>query len=221
MSHGGGIQIAPMAFYATASYRVSDPLENLQLRVTLRKRGTLGLRLHSTGSDTPGAPAAAPSGRRQRRRDGAGADVESVQQRDEGEEGEAPPLQAEEEETRVVASRTFRWQEKVFAPYEVQRHHGGAEDEPPAAASRRSFGGLTSRFGRSGAPAGFVHSQLREQLEQLERSAAESGGVYEGELLHSRVNAESDVDAGAWAETFTSSLNQNSNGSNDCNEEQR
>ena len=39
-----------------ATYRVTDPIENLELRVTLRKRGTFGQRRVRNTSEAPSKP---------------------------------------------------------------------------------------------------------------------------------------------------------------------
>ena len=171
----------------TTSYRVVDPIENLRLQVTLRKRGTQGVRKLKK------EPASAASARRRPR--AARKDEDDSASED---DDEAPLRAEEEEEAQIVAETTFRWQEKVFGPSETRalRRTAGGDS--------RASGVLGRLRGQEGE--GFLRTHFREQLARLDGEAAAAGeGRHAGSVLHTRISSEFVADAMSWIERFTTS----------------
>lgn len=171
----------------TTSYRVVDPIENLRLQVTLRKRGTQGVRKLKK------EPASAASARRRPR--AARKDEDDSASED---DDEAPLRAEEEEEAQIIAETTFRWQEKVFGPSETRalRRTAGGDS--------RASGVLGRLRGQEGE--GFLRTHFREQLARLDGEAAAAGeGRHAGSVLHTRISSEFVADAMSWIERFTTS----------------
>lgn len=136
-------------YRTSATYRLADPIENMQLEVTLRKRGTRGeRRVRDAASEKPKGP----------RKPGRGSiafgrasrpDPELEEQQDPdaeetaGAPGAAGAAGAEvEEEDMVVASTVFHWQEKIFSPSEVSE----VRKDVRRASRGEGGGGLLARF---------------------------------------------------------------------------
>ena len=199
------MQVIP-CYHPSVTYHVDDPIENLQLKVTLRKRGT------ATRADAP-EKAKPRTGRRAEEDEenaggGAARDDPAPGSRGARTGAEAPllpvPMGAEaDEDDVIIAEETFRWQRKVFGPHEVRAIRHATGDD---AAERSSswFGGW---FGSRSDPQSFVHTQQREQLAKLDREREERGEAREtGHVLHSRIHTERvDDDMTEWGVRFTSS----------------
>eukprot|EP00964_Phaeocystis_antarctica_P098822 scaffold64780_cov56-Phaeocystis_antarctica.AAC.3 len=136
-------------YRTSATYRLADPIENMQLEVTLRKRGTRGeRRIRDAASEKPKGPrkpgrSSIAFGRTSR------ADPEQEEQEDPdaeetaGAPGAAGAAGAEvEEEDVVVASTVFHWQEKIFSPSEVSE----VRKDVRRASRAEGGGGLLARF---------------------------------------------------------------------------
>ena len=136
-------------YRTSATYRLADPIENMQLEVTLRKRGTRGeRRMRDAASEKPKGPrkpgrGSIAFGRTSR------ADPEQEEQEDPdaeetaGAPGAAGAAGAEvEEEDVVVASTVFHWQEKIFSPSEVSE----VRKDVRRASRAEGGGGLLARF---------------------------------------------------------------------------
>ena len=198
------MQVIP-CYHPSVTYHVDDPIENLRLKVTLRKRGT------ATRADAP--EKAKPRTGRRAEEDEENADAAAA--RDDpagGSRGartgaEAPLLPATmgaeaEEDDEVIAEETFRWQRKVFGPHEVRAiRHATGED-----GAERSSSWFGSLFARSD-PQSFVHTQQREQLAKIDRELEERGEAREtGHVLHTRIHTERVADdMTEWGVRFTSS----------------
>ena len=170
----------------TTSYRVVDPIENLRLQVTLRKRGTQGVRKLKKAEKSPSA--------RRRPRTARKDEDDSASEDDD----EAPLRAEEEEEAQIIAETTFRWQEKVFGPSETRalRRTAGGDS--------RASGVLGRLRGQEGE--GFLRTHFREQLARLDGEAAAAGeGRHAGSVLHTRISSEFVADAMSWIERFTTS----------------
>ena len=170
----------------TTSYRVVDPIENLRLQVTLRKRGTQGVRKLKKAEKSPSA--------RRRPRAARKDEDDSASEDDD----EAPLRAEEEEEAQIIAETTFRWQEKVFGPSETRalRRTAGGDS--------RASGVLGRLRGQEGE--GFLRTHFREQLARLDGEAAAAGeGRHAGSVLHTRISSEFVADAMSWIERFTTS----------------
>lgn len=214
-----GVEVPiPMSFYLpTATYRTTDPVDNLRLRVELRKTGTLRRAAPLTqeeglGPGKEGTAAAAARPRRRRERDKeerAGRDSDSDDEAgtgtdDEAEEGGRallpPPakgLRSEEDEPdRLIASTDFAWQQKVFGTLEVARiRRGGSPGQPQSRSGRR--------------PDNIRQAVERDTLAALDAEAQTRGdGAYEGQLLYSRVQSEGLADESTLESRFTTSSNE-------------
>ena len=187
-------------YHTSATYRLADPIENMQLEVTLRKRGTRGERLvvRDAAAEKPKG-SRNPTRRRSLTRDG---DSEPAQEDTENTEDTAgAPAGAEmEEDDEVVATTVFHWQEKIFSPSEVSE----VRKDVSRASKGDSGGGLLARF-FSRQRDDFVRVRRRELLGQLDSEAESAGGTYSGHALHSRVDWENDGDPAEWSARFTSS----------------
>ena len=140
------------------TYRITDPIENLQLSVTLRRRATEGeRRVKADGSagDRPGRRFLPKRGNRGSSAasvpvtaEQPGSDEEVDE--DEGEEaGEGTRLKVETEEAEqlLCPPRTFRWQEKVFSRAEVDRIRKMAGQSDQQQGRRRSLLGAAAALG--------------------------------------------------------------------------
>ena len=137
-------------YRTSATYRLADPIENMQLEVTLRKRGTRGeRRVRDPASEKPKGPrkpdrGSIAFGRASR------PDPEPEEQEDpdaEKETADAPGAAGAagaevEEEDMVVASTVFHWQEKIFSPSEVSE----VRNDVRRASRGEGGGGLLARF---------------------------------------------------------------------------
>ena len=198
------------AFLPGETYRVTDPIENLQLCVTLRKRATEGERRLAGDS---GDSAAKERKRRLRRlgRPSAGSDDEQEAASDGDEdsaqagESESQPLRVEkeEEEQLLCPPRTFRWQEKAFGREEVKQIRAADSN----AAGRRRRGSLFGvELGGAAAAVVDMPNHLRAEFDRLDRSSREAGdGEYRGETIYSRVHSEQYTDLQEWAARYTDS----------------
>ena len=197
------------------TYRSTDPIENLQLRVTLRKRGTQGeRRLDDLADETSTAPSDGKKkkrgGKRGARDKATGSDEEgeaSDEDKDEGEsDGEAAskkPLRLEKDESDrlVCPPRLFRWQEKRFGPVEV-RSIRRDQDEEKSRRRAQKAGGLAALLKSSSSSLGELlgmrtaplSNHHREIFRRLDAEATARGEEYEGDILYSRVHSESYVD---------------------------
>ena len=129
-------------YRASATYRLADPIENMQLEVTLRKRGTRGeRRVRDAASEKPKGT----------RKLGRGSiafgraprpDLEQEEQEDPDAEEAAATGAEVEEEDMVVASTVFHWQEKIFSPSEVSE----VRKDMRRASRGEGGGGLLARF---------------------------------------------------------------------------
>ena len=198
---------AASASCACATYRVTDPIENLLLQVSLRKRGTHGERRleQRDGPLTPRSRSFRKGGARGSVRGRSGRGDDDPPGSDDEAEGddddEAAPMrvQREEADELVCPPRTFRWQEKVFSKAEVK----AVRRKPPALQRSRSslslaVAGLAEMAGSfsltsSAADAAArppMSAHHREVLARLDREAAARGDVYQGDVLFSRVNSD-------------------------------
>ena len=190
-------------YRASATYRLADPIENMQLEVTLRKRGTRGERhVRDAASEKPKGT----------RKLGRGSiafgraprpDLEQEEQEDPDAEEAAATGAEVEEEDMVLASTVFHWQEKIFSPSEVSE----VRKDMRRASRGEGGGGLLARF-FSRQRDDFVRVRRRELLGQLDAEAEAAGGgegSYVGHALHSRVDWEAEGDAAEWSARFTSS----------------
>ena len=187
-------------YRTSATYRLADPIENMQLEVTLRKRGTRGeRRVRDLAAEKPKSSRKPGGLRRGSRRD---ADSEPDQEElEEPDETAGAPAGAEvEEEDEVVATSVFHWQEKIFSPSEVNE----VRKDVSRASRGEGGGGLLARF-FSRRRDDFVRVRRRELLGQLDGEAEAAGGSYSGHALHSRVDWENDADSAEWSARFTSS----------------
>ena len=194
--------MASKAYHLVDTYRVGDPIENLQLRVTLRKRASMGERRCGAGdsSSVPSEPSkGAKKGARKergtgrfRRKSGEGPDAAPSDDADSADDdaglaAQMRPLrlgQDEEAEHIVCPPRTFRWQEKAFGPTEVRNIHRAEE-------KKGAGGGLVGRLLGSGRDAGNLSNHLRDNLRALEDQSVEEGlGAYAGEIIYTRVHSE-------------------------------
>jgi len=199
-----------MAYIPAQTYRVTDPIENLQLCVTLRKRATEGQRkLKASAEDAPSKLGRRKSITRLGRPGSSDDDADDDDNDAEG--AEARLLEKEEEEELLCPPRTFRWQEKAFSREEV-RQINKLEDNAgrPRRNSMSGFvsqsmkGGLVSSTGDA---ASALSNHHRAELERLRRSALSKGERhYEGEAIYTRVHSERF--ATEWTHKFTDSQNE-------------
>ena len=188
-------------YRTSATYRLADPIENMQLEVTLRKRGTRGeRRVRDAASEKP-------KGTRKLGRASIAFGHRAPRPDPEQEEQEDPDAQEAaaggevEEEDMVVASYVFHWQEKRFSPSEVSE----VRKDMRRASRGEGGGGLLARF-FSRQRDDFVRVRRRELIGQLDAEAEAAGeGEHVGHALHSRVDWEGDGDAAEWSARFTSS----------------
>jgi hypothetical protein len=137
-------------YRTSATYRLADPIENMQLEVTLRKRGTRGeRRVRDPASEKPKGPRKPDRGSiafgRASRPDPEPEEQEDPDAEKEtaGAPGAAGAAGAEvEEEDMVVASTVFHWQEKIFSPSEVSE----VRTDVRRASRGEGGGGLLARF---------------------------------------------------------------------------
>ena len=129
-------------YRTSATYRLADPIENMQLEVTLRKRGTRGeRRVRDAASEKP-------KGTRKLGRASIAFGHRAPRPDPEQEEQEDPDAQEAaaggevEEEDMVVASHVFHWQEKRFSPSEVSE----VRKDMRRASRGEGGGGLLARF---------------------------------------------------------------------------
>ena len=195
-----------MAYLPAQTYRVTDPIENLQLCVTLRRRATEGERklnaeVAAGGAKRPARRFKRPTlTKRASAADGGelgsddeDADAEAAEDAEDA-DGEARPLRVEreEEETLLCPPRTFRWQEKAFSRGEVRQIR--ESDEALERPRRASITGMAAELSRSMTGQGAVaalSSHFRAELERLDETARAGGqGSYEGETIYTRVHSE-------------------------------
>ena len=207
------------SFFSAETYRVGDPIENLQLRVTLRKRGGT-VTLAEESSAAKGSSSKKNSPRRRsifgrsssRSATGGDSDDDGNASDDDAETGEASsrkPLQLgkDEEDKLVCPPRVFRWQEKVFGPMEVSAIRREEERDSPRLARRSTMGNMLSRaqsraqstaallgMGGDEGPSSLLSNHHREVFARLQEEAEARGETYEGELLYSRVHSEEYTD---------------------------
>jgi hypothetical protein len=178
-------------YHANVTYRLADPIENMKLEVTLRKRGTHGERRvrDAAASDKTAKKerqVREPRRRRSRRRGDEDGDEEEEQEAEaEAAGGSMQPLRSEEEEEdQVIANAVFHWQEKVFSPSEVSEVR-----KDTRRAKRGGEGGLLALLGLSRKADDFVRVRRREVLAQYDVDAQARDGegqLYSGHVLHSR-----------------------------------
>ena len=171
-------------YRTSATYRLADPIENMQLEVTLRKRGTRGeRRVRDAASEKP-------KGTRKLGRASIAFGHRAPRPDPEQEEQEDPDAQEAaaggevEEEDMVVASYVFHWQEKRFSPSEVSEVR-----KDTRRAKRGGEGGLLALLGLSRKADDFVRVRRREVLAQYDVDAQARDGegqLYGGHVLHSR-----------------------------------
>lgn len=179
----------------TATYRTSDPIDNLRIRVELRKVGTKGQRLLAAlhqpyGQQRPSTKRNEDGGKMLAKRwRGARAGDEQAQgsanDSDEEAVAEATPLHMEEEEPdRIIEVGDFSWQQKVFGKLEVARIR--------RLNSRQDSGsrtGAASWLGNGGD--NLIIAQQRVALAALDaESASRGGGPYTGRTLYTRTASE-------------------------------
>jgi Meckel syndrome type 1 protein len=210
--------MASSTYFSFETYRHGDPIENLQLQVTLRKRGGSSDARRERGPGDAGDPITPRTLSRARSRDrlrrgkaaGASGDDDDDQPSDGEEEGSAaqreqrPLKEAEEEEDDrlVCPPRTFRWQEKVFGPMEVEAIRKEGEAHRPRRRSSFSIG--RSNSAASTLPT--LSNHHREVFARLERESEERGEDYKGETLFTRVHSEEFYDPTDLGARFTDSL---------------
>ena len=223
------VGLLPTPYHHTETYRISDPISNLKLRVTLRRRGTLGQRRKPGEVERKAQPAQSRT-----KNPGKGNTSDSQDDSDDELDGdnasdasagsagggkrdarsksarkrlalkaaasETKPLKREEaEETREIAQATFLWQEKVYGRHEVEQIRRLKAGE---AENDRGF--LRSLIAKPSSS--FVQAQQIDAIAGLDLAARERGeSEYAGELLHTRVHTEDVSDATEWAQRFTSS----------------
>ena len=178
--------IFPMGepFRNAATYHVTDPIENVSLTVTLRKKGTQGERSLDVADW-------ASSTSNIRRRDSQagnddGSDNEAMEQ-------EKKPLRIEREEAErlVCPPRTFRWQEKAFSPAEVAEIRRQDAGLPRRLWDRSGVGSLLNGdAGQGTARFWSISNHHRKTLSEYERAARLRGEDYNGETIFTRVNSE-------------------------------
>lgn len=190
--------MATRVFHNVATYHVTDPIENLSVCVTLRKRGTQGeRRLQDADNDQPtttrgrrrGAAAAtaasAESSTATRDATADAASDDDANGSDPDEQGkQGLRIEQEEADQLVCPPRVFRWQEKAFGPMEVTsiRQQEASGDDPS--------GWRTSLLRAGGSAARKLSNHHREVFARLEAEARERGDEYNGEVIYSRVNSE-------------------------------
>lgn len=205
-----------MAYFTWETYRHGDPIENLLLSVTLRRRqGVLEDGAAQSSFASPGSgrtQLSSPKTRAQRRKrsnrleegdEAAGSDEEA----EDDELLATQPVGADDEDEEqpvLVAQRTFHWQEKVFGPLEVRAIR--PRDEGSLRGRRR-----TLAFWRNAAldatPIA-LSNHHREVFERQEREAIEKdpdGPGFVGEKLFSRVHSEQYFDPSDAGLRFTDS----------------
>ena len=217
------------AFYSlpVQTYRSNDPIENLMLQVTLRKRGTHGER--RLDDDATSAKKKKKSTSRKSTRDrrpsesddeeaAKGSEDEASEEEDEATATTALRVEKEEADVLVCPPRTFRWQEKRFGPMEVRAIRKELDDSKPK--RRESMMNLLSRSSGSslgdvlmGRPAstsalGSLSNHHREVFQKLDAEAQERGDEYSGDILFSRVHSENYVLQGTVSKKLTDSAHE-------------
>jgi hypothetical protein len=212
------------AFFSPETYRITDPIENLQLSVTLRKRGGTILASERSeksdggpttpGSSRKGSPRTTKRGGRNRRGgtsddDDDDDDNASDDAAETGDAASSQPLNLDnvEEEKLVCPPRIFRWQEKVFGPLEVRAIR---RDDDEREGRRRTTRAMTMKgiinraqntaalLGAGGLTELSEYSKLsnhhRDVYARLQEESAARGEAYSGEILYSRVHSEEYID---------------------------
>ena len=129
-------------YRTSATYRLADPIENMQLEVTLRKRGTRGeRRVRDAASEKPKGTRKLGRGSIAFGHRAPRPDPEQEEQEDPDAEEAAAGGEVEEEDM-VVASYVFHWQEKRFSPSEVSE----VRKDMRRASRGEGGGGLLARF---------------------------------------------------------------------------
>ena len=199
----------------TETYRITDPIERLQLCVTLRKRATDGERrlrgeqatekrkrrvLRLSRASAKAAGAASVDGDDK----ASAASDDDADGSDAGGE-EDVRAEREEEEQLLCPPRTFKWQEKAFSRQEVRRLR--ALDQ---GSMRRRQSSIISFFaGSEASDAPQLSNHLRAEFERLDsETRAADGSPYEGEMIYTRVNAEQYSDLADWAVQYTDSASE-------------
>ncbi|KAL1504677.1 hypothetical protein AB1Y20_008457 [Prymnesium parvum] len=193
------------------TYRIADPIENLQLQVILRKRKT------RVSAPVDGAAKRKGSPPRRARELERGAAAEETPLQDDpddegGEEGErraaAPSADGAGDEARggadedvvEVARTTFRWQTKAFSPTEVKTIRRLLDDQ--STGRSRVLSRLLGRAAESQ-----VSTQMYKLLLAREREMEAAGQLdsYAGEILHTRIHSEGFFDEAEWSMRLTTS----------------
>ncbi len=205
---------APMVPYRIVeTYRVSDPIENMQLRVTLRRR-TTGAAMQCGSSAGASTGSRKKKGKGRFRRDSAaeGADESddegapgTADERGEGERagllGAADVSSQEAGEELACEPRVFHWQERAFSPTEVAAVQGADGSSSP----RRSLSSSLSRE----PPKPRLSPHARELLAELDMRWSEAGrGPYTGEMIYSKLHSESLDELDDWISSFTDSTSE-------------
>ena len=195
--------MAALLPFALETYRSSDPIENLALRVTLRKRGTQGERIldnvEGEASTAPSTAAAALKKKKDRR---SRAEASTPRSGDDGSDDEdaaaSQPLagEKEEEEKLECPPRVFRWQEKRFSPMDVYAVRRQEQEERSKNGTSRagSFSFRSASSKSIGSSKHNLSNHHREVLRKLDSEAADNGAEYMGDVLFSRVHSEGWVD---------------------------
>ena len=194
-----GSSMASLLPFPLETYRSTDPIENLALRVTLRKRGTQGERRLGTSEEASTAPSSATP-RAARRRDRGDNTPRSGDEGSDDEVGDeasaSQPLrnEKEEEEKLVCPPRVFRWQEKRFGPMEVRAIRKLEDETRKNSRGSGLFRSASSAVGlgsKSDEPPYVLSNHHREVFRKLDAEAIEKGEDYVGDTIYTRVHSES------------------------------
>ena len=215
-----------MAYIAPQTYRITDPIENLRLCVTVRKRATEGVRkLKQEEAAKPERRLPQKRLSLTRRASGAGKSDDDDEGENDAGDADSKLLRGEREEPEelLCEPRTFRWQEKAFSREEVKDIRadlepggrkgliGGAVNiatgvtrgavNVATGVTKAATLGIVDLGGMS---AGTVTNYQRAELERLDRAARDAGsGPYEGETIYTRVHSERF--STEWTSRFTDS----------------
>ena len=220
-------------YHTVATYRLADPIENMKLEVTLRKRGTRGERLVGEASDKPRRSRRGKKkkpkperdqARRRRRRptgddeaeergeeeeddDGDGDDDEGEDAEEEEEEEEEPLPEKPARSERLPLRGGEEEDDRTVATavFHWQEKVFSPTEVSDVRQTKREGPGLLGRFFR-GRRDDFARTRRRELLAQYDaETKARTGGDYQGQVLHSWVDWENDRDAADYVTRYTSS----------------